>query len=95
MAITNVRREVVEGRAVLRFELDGRPVTLWSDLKRTLLEQGLVFLGPEWEGRVAVYLGENAADGRPGALMNGFTNDAAVVAAARAFVEDVDAGRFP
>lgn len=72
--------------------VDGTPTIVSSEqIKRTLLADGLVFLGPTWEGMVPdIELPADEPSGRGPITLRGYTRDEAVLHAVRRFIALVD-----
>jgi hypothetical protein len=82
------------GYAVLEIEVDGCTARLHPlALKRTLVQEGYVFLGAEFEDDVPpIILPANEDLGRGEMTLYGFTADPDIVAVTRAWLRRLDAG---
>lgn len=98
MTITNVEYAIYQGYPEVRFFWNGRPATVSAaDLKRTLLDEGLVALGPAafWEEELPeIVLPADPDAGQARAVLRGFTRDEDVIAVVRDFVEVCDRDTF-
>ena len=90
MNVENVRRSTQQKMPILRLDWNNRPVTIGFDLKRTLLDQGVVFLGPEFEEQFSVLLAADESKGQPQMRLWGCTDDPELVAVVRAWVSEID-----
>jgi len=88
----DVRYELVDGYPVLRFRYLGGEAEVWGHDR---CRGGWVYLGPGMEGKVKYVLPANATDGRLAArVVDGATDDPAVLAIVERFLAAVDAGHL-
>lgn len=80
-----------QGFMRLEADINGKRAAFPHDLNRDLLQRyGIVFLGSAFEERHFFDLPADREAGQPAQRLRGFTNNAAVVSAVRAFVRAID-----
>lgn len=87
MEIQNPRYVLNQGHPELHFEYKGRTAKLGTEIKPTLYEAGIVFLGPDFEQLVPEIVFKRTT-------LRGFTQDPKVFALYDAFGKSVMNGTF-
>lgn len=91
MQIGKVEYGEADGYPALLLTIDGREAVISIDLKRTILEKyNAVFLGWNWEGVTAVAIPADPANGQAAMTLDGFTDNPAIVAEVRKWLEWVE-----
>lgn len=92
VTITNVRYALDQGYSYLLMQIDGVEAAIMREQKPTLLEQRILYLGPGW-GNLTPPIRFKDDNGTVHVL-EGFTQEPAILAEFDRFAEAVDSGKF-
>lgn len=87
MEITNVRYALNQGYPELLLQIDGKEANIPLEQKPTIYENGLIFLGANFEEIMPEIEFEGTA-------LKGFTNDSEILRVYREFLDATNGGNF-